>query len=191
MNNPTNRESKMKIWSICVLSLFSCLALFGCSPEQKSVTPPVKEQAAISLADREKIRLLVKELQMVAGLSDKMFAILGQEAKSLVTGEKKSVDLAALVDKTKNELLAAGKEMAAKSLPSGIPAGIKQDLQEAKDGLIKAGQLKSESLEVMKRLVEEKRPTILLEYRTKVSAAAKQLDEAMVKLKQVQTAAGI
>ena len=43
----------------------------------------------------------------------------------------------------------------------------------------------------MKRLVEEKRPGILLEYRGKVSAAAKQMDEAMVKLKQVQTAAGI
>ena len=181
----------MKIWSIRVLSLFSCLAFFGCSPGQQSVTPPAQEQAVISQADREKIRLLVKELQMVAGLSDKTFAILGQEAKALVTGEKKTVDLAAIVDKTKNELLAAGKGMAAKPLPDGLPAGIKQNLQEAKDGLIKAGQLKSESLEVMKRLVEEKRPGILLEYRGKVSAAAKQMDEAMVKLKQVQTAAGI
>lgn len=181
----------MKIWSICVLSLFSCLAFFGCSSEQQSVTAPVQEQLVISQADREKIRLLVKELQLVAGLSDKTFEILGQEAKALVTGEKKTVDLTALVDKTKNELLAAGSGMAAKSLPEGLPAGIKQNLQEAKEGLIKAGQLKSESLEVMKRLVEEKRPTILLEYRTKVSAAAKQLDETMVKLKQVQTAAGI
>ena len=180
----------MKIWNIRVLSLFSCLAVFGCSPEQQAVAPPV-QQAVISPAEREKIRLLVKELQTVAGLSDKTFAILGQEAKALVTGEKKSVDQATLVDKTKNELLVAGTGMAAKSLPEGLPAGIKQNLQEAKDGLIKAGQLKSESLEVMKRLVEEKRPGILLEYRAKVSAAKKQLDEAMVKLKQVQAAAGI
>ena len=181
----------MKIWSICILSLFSCITVSGCSPERQPVLEPEQKQSAISPADREKIRLLVKELQLVAGLSDKTFTILGQEAKALVTGEKKSFDLAALVDKTKNELLAAGKGMAAKSLPEGLPVGIKQNLQEAKEGLIKAGQLKSESLEVMKRLVEEKRPTILLEYRSKVSAATKQFDEAMVKLKQVQVAAGI
>lgn len=180
----------MKIWNLRVLLLFSCLAVFGCSPEQQSVASPA-QQAVISPAEREKIRLLVKELQGVAGLSDKTFAILGQEAKALMTGEKKSVDVVALVDKTKNELLAAGSDMAAKSLPEGLPPGIKQNLQEAKAGLIKAGQLKSESLEVMKRLAEEKKPGILLEYRGKVSAAAKQMDEALVKLKQVQLAAGL
>lgn len=180
----------MKNWYIRVLSLFSCLAVFGCSPEQPVVAPSV-QQAVISPAEREKIRLLINELQTIAGLSDKTFAILGQEAKALVTGEKKTVDLVALVDKTKNEILAAGTDMAAKSLPEGLPPGIKQNLQEAKDGLLKAGQLKSESLEVMKRLVEEKRPGILLEYRGMVSAAAKQIDEAQMKLKQVQMAAGL
>lgn len=174
-----------------MLSLFSCLVIVGCSSEQQSVTALAQEQVAISQSDREKIRLAVKELQLVAGLSDKTFEILGQEAKSLISGEKKSVDLASLVDKAKNELLAAGAEMTLKTLPEGLPAGIKQNLQEAKDGLIKAGQLKGESLEVMKRLVEEKKPTILLEYRSKLSDAKKQLDEAMVKLGQVQTAAGI
>lgn len=148
-------ESKMKIRCIRVLSLFSCLAIFGCSSEQQSVAPSV-QQAVVSPAEREKIRLLVKELQAVAGLSDKTFAILGQEAKALVTGEKKSVDLVALVDKTKNELLAAGTDMATKSLPEGLPPGIKQNLQEAKDGLIKAGQLKGESLEVMSGLLKRR-----------------------------------
>ena len=68
---------------------------------------------------------------------------------------------------------------------------IRQNLQEAKEAMVKAGQLKSESLDTVKRLMEEKKPTILLEYRSKLSDASKQLDEAMLKLKQAQVAAEI
>lgn len=179
----------MKI-SICVLTIFFCLAVLGCSGE-KPRTEPVQEPLAISQEDRERVRSVVKELQSLAGLSDKTFEILGQEAKSLLTGEKKALDLAALADRTKNELLAAGASMTTRSLPAGLPTGIQQNLQEAKTGLIKAGQLKSESLEIMKRLVDEKSPAIFLEYRSKMAAAAKELDEAMTKLKVVQADAGI
>lgn len=179
----------MKIRSSFVLTILFCLAVFGCSGE-KPRTEPVQEPLAISQEDRERVRSVVMELQSLAGLSDKTFEILGQEAKSLLTGEK-TLDLAALADKSKNELLAAGASMTTRSLPAGLPAGIQQNLQEAKTGLIKAGQLKSESLEIMKRLIEEKSPAIFLEYRSKMAAAAKELDEAMAKLKVVQTAAGI
>lgn len=179
----------MKI-SICVLTTFFCLAVLGCSGE-KPRNEPVQEPLAISHEDRESIRSVLKELQSLAGLSDKTFEILGQEAKSLLTGEKKDLDLAGLADKTKNELRAAVTTIASKPLPEGLPAGIQQNLQEAKEGLIKAGQLKSESLEIMKRLLEEKSPAIFLEYRSKMAAAVKELNEAMAKLKVVQTAAGI
>ena len=57
--------------------------------------------------------------------------------------------------------------------------------------MVRASQLRAESLEVVKRFIKEKNPVVLLEYRSKLSIASKQLDEAMAKLKQVQAAAGI
>jgi hypothetical protein len=180
-----------EIRRISGLTVFLCLAVFGCTPERETGVTSVQEQSVVSLADREKIRVIVDELQGIEGLSHKAFELVGQEIKGLATGEKKSLDLAALVDKAKIEVLATGSGMAAKSLPAGLPPGIGQSLKEAKEGMVRAGQLKAESLEVVKRFIEEKNPVILLEYRSKLAMASKQLDGAMAKLKQVQAAAGI
>ena len=174
-----------------ILTVFLFLAVFGCTPERDVGAIPAQEQSVVTPADREKVRRIVNELQGIEGLSRKTFDLIGQEIKALASGEKISLDPVALVEKAKKELLAAGAAMVAKPLPDGLPPGIGQGLQEAKEGMVRASQLKAESLEVVKRFMEEKNPVVLMEYRSKLSIASKQLDEAMAKLKQVQAAAGI
>ena len=181
----------MQMRSTGVLTAFFILAVFGCTPEREVGAIPAQEQSVISLADREKVRLIVNEFLGIERLPHKTFELIGQEVKGLATGEKKSPDPVALVEKAKNELLAAGAAIAAQPLPDGLPPGIRQSLQEAREGMLRAGQLKAESLEVVKRFMEEKNPVVLMEYRSKLSTASKQLDEAMAKLKQVQAEAGI
>ena len=113
----------MEMRSTGVLTVFLFLAVFGCTPEREVGAIPAQEQSVVTPADREKVRLIVNELQGIEGLSRKTFDRIGQEIKALARGEKISLDPVALVEKSENELLAAGVAMAAKSLSDAFPRG--------------------------------------------------------------------
>ena len=181
----------MKFSSICIWAAFLFPVVLGCTPEKQNEAAPAHEQSVLNETDRERVRTMIQDLQLTAGLPQRTFELLRKEVTALSTGKSEAVTLAALVDLAKSQILAAGADLSAKTLPEGLPAGIRQDLQQAKEAMIKAGQLKSESLDAVQRFMEEKKPMILLEYRSKLSASAKQLEEARVMLKQVRDAAGI
>ena len=134
MSNITEREIRMKIWSVCVLGILLCPAISACTPEHQPPAATTREQSVLSQADREKVLDVVKELQSVNGLSDKLFELLGKEVKVLATGERTSVDLGALLEKAKNELLTAGAGIKCK-----VPAGGTSSRDQAESAGSKRG----------------------------------------------------
>ena len=167
----------------------------GCSSEQKdtslsSVAPP-EQIKALSQADREKIAAFEKELFDIERISKKAMALVGNEVRQVITGEKDSVDAAALVDAAKGEAKKSLDNLVTKYVPAKLPPWFSQNLIDAKNGYSAAYTAKIESFAAIKRFVDEKSPTALLEYRQKAALADKQFQDARVRLAAVLKASGL
>jgi hypothetical protein len=184
----------MKRSIILIAALFSTL-IAGCSSDKKetavSSTAPPEQVKALSQSDREKIASFEKELFDVEKLSKKALALVGNELKQVMTGEKKTVDASALVDEAKGEAKKSLDSLVAKAVPAKLPPWFTQNLMEVKKGFSDAYTAKIESFEAIKRFAEEKSPAALLEYKQKGALADKQFQAARAKLTAVLTASGL
>lgn len=181
----------MRLMTAWLLTAFFGVAVAGCSPESRQDTAPVQKAMDLSLAEREKIQRFVQELYPVVELPDKTLALISKELMALVAGEWSSARLTGLVATARSEVLAMTGRLASLPVPAGISTDVRQQLENVKEGLVKAGQLKSEALDAVKRSIEEKKPTILLEFRSKLAEVSKQLDDVRQELKKIQNDTGI
>jgi hypothetical protein len=179
---------------LLIAALFSFL-FAGCSSDKKetavSSTAPPEQVKALSQADREKIASFGKELFDVEKLSKKAMALVGNELKQVITGEKESVDAAALVDAAKVEAKKSLDSLVAKAVPAKLPPWFTQNLVDAKKGFSEAYTAKIESFEAIRRFAEEKSPSSLLEYKQKGALADKQFQAARERLAAVLDASGL
>lgn len=177
-----------------LLFSFSLLLLVSCSSDKKeaSQTPPPQEQIkALSQLDKEKIATFGKDLFDVDRISGKAMSLVGNEIKKVITGEKESVDATSFLDAAKRE---AGKSMEAmlkQAVPEKIPPWFAQNLGEAKKGFADAYSAQIASFDAVRRFIDEKNPTALIEYKQKAALADKSFRSAREKLATVVTASGI
>ncbi|MRR06130.1 MAG: hypothetical protein EG828_04175 [Deltaproteobacteria bacterium] len=181
--------------SILLISALLSTLFVGCSSDRNenpvTSTAPPEQVKALSQADREKIATFEKELFDVEKLSKKALALVGNELKQVITGEKETVDASALVDEAKGEAKKSLDSLVAKAVPAKLPPWFTQNLVEAKKGFSAAYMAKIESFEAIKGFAEEKSPSALLEYKQKGALADKQFQEARERLAAVLTASGL
>ncbi len=181
--------------TLLLLAAVVSLSLLGCSSEKKqeqaSTPAPPEQIKLLSRADREKIIAFKKDLLDIENVSKKALALVGDEIKLVVKGEKESVDVASLVDKAKVEAGKSLNELITKSVPEKLPTWFSRNLADAKKGFQEGYTAKMESFAAIKRFIDEKSPMALLEYRQKDSQADKLLQDARGKLTLVLAAAGL
>jgi hypothetical protein len=179
---------------LLIAALLSSL-FAGCSSDrnEKPVTStvPPEQVKALSQTDREKIATFEKELFDVEKLSKKAMALIGNELKQAITGEKETMDASALVDAAKGEAKKSLDSLLATTVPAKLPLWFTQNLVSAKKGFSDAYTAKIESFEAIKRFSEEKNPSDLLEYKQKGALADKKFQEARERLAAVLDASGL
>lgn len=181
----------MRLLILCLTASLFTVTAVGCSSEKVPEQVTEQKTMALSSIEQEKIRLFMKELNTVTELPDKTFSLVAQELMVLVAGNWDVTRLNGLMATAGKEVADMTRRLAAIAVPDGISPEIKQQLQKLKDGVVTAGQLKGESLAVITRALEEKKPMILLEYRKKMAEVGKQLDEVRQNMKKLQTDTGI
>ncbi len=171
------------------------LAIFGCSSEKKheqvTVPAPPEQVKALSQADKEKILAFKKELFDIETVSKKALSLVGDEIRLVVKGEKVAFDVASLVDKAKSESRKSLDNLVKEAVPGKLPPWFSQNLTDAKKGFLDGYKVKVEAFAAVKRFIDEKSPTALLEYKQKDAEANKLLQEAHGKLDIVLAAAGL
>jgi len=182
---------RTKVFFMAIMTV----AIFGCSSEKKETqamsTAPPEQVKSLSQADKEKIMAFKKELFDIEKLSNKALALVGDEIKLVVKGEKDAVDVASLVDKAKSESKKSLDNLLKETVPGKLPPWFTQNLAEAKKGFLDGYKIKAESFAAVKRFVDEKSPMALLEYKQKDAQANKLLQDARGKLDNVLAAAGL
>ncbi len=182
---------RTKVFFMAIMSL----AIFGCSSEKKEteVTAPAPPEQVrlLSQADKEKIMAYKKELFDIEKVSKKAFSLVGDEIKLVVKGEKDAFDVASLVDKAKSESRKSIDNLLKEAVPEKLPPWFSQNLADVKKGFLDGYKVKAESFAAVKRFVDEKSPTALLEYKQKEAQANKLLQDARSKLTLVLAAAGL
>jgi len=182
---------RTKVFFMAIITM----AIFGCSSEKKETqvisTAPPEQVKSLSQADKEKIMAFKKELLDIDKLSKKALTLVGDEIKLVVKGEKDAVDVASLVDKAKNESRKSLDNLLKEAVPGKLPPWFTQNLAEAKKGFLDGYKAKAESFAAVKRFVDEKSPTALLEYKQKEAQANKLLQDARGRLDIVLAAAGL
>jgi len=167
----------------------------GCSAEQKDkslMSPPPPEQIkTLTQGDREKIAAFEKEMFDIEKISKKAMTLVGNEVKQVISGEKDSVDAAALLATAKGEAMKSLDNLVTKSVPAKLPPWFSQNLSDAKKGFSDAYSAKIESFAAIKRFLDEKSPVALLEYRQKAALADKQFQDARGRLAAVLKASGL
>ena len=179
-----------------VLLFYAASMLFsGCSAEQKDaalISPPPPEQIkTLTQGDREKIAAFEKELFDIERISKKAMTLVGNEVKQMITGEKNSVDAAALVATAKGEAMKSLDNLVTKSVPAKLPPWFSQNLLDAKKNFSAAYTAKVESYAAIKRFIDEKSPTALVEYRQKAVLADNQFQDARSRLAAVLKASAL
>lgn len=189
------RSTKQMTRSILLISALLSSLFVGCSSDrnEKPVTSvaPQEQVKALSQADREKIATFEKELFDIEKLSKNALALVGNELKQVITGEKETVDASVLVDEAKGEAKNSLDSLVAKAVPAKLPPWFTQNLVEAKKGFSDAYRAKIESFEAIKRFAEEKSLAALLEYKQKGALADKQFQADRERLAAVLTASGL
>lgn len=182
----------MRRYSLLLFSL-SLLVLVSCTSDKKeaSQTPPPPEQIkALSQLDKEKIAAFGKGLFAIDRLSAKAMALVGNEIKQVVTGQKESVDAASLMDAAKGEAGKALDNMLKKSVPEGLPPWFTQNLGDAKKGFFDAYTARIASFDAIRRFIDEKSPAAVIEYKQKAALADKSFRVARERLAVVMKASG-
>jgi hypothetical protein len=171
------------------------MAIFGCTSEKKetqvTTTAPPEQIRLLSQADKENILAFKKELFNIDKISGRALTLVGNEIKLVVKGEKDAVDVASLVEKAKSESVKSLDNLLKETVPGKLPPWFTRNLVEAKKGFLEGYKAKAESFAAIKRFIDEKSPTALLEYKQKDSQADKLLRDARGKLDIVLAAAGL
>ncbi len=172
------------------------LAITGCnSKEQKEETvssqAPPEQVKMLSQADRDNITAFRKDLLSIENVSKNALTLVGEEVKLVIKGEKGSIDMASLVDKAKAESGTLIGSLVKEAVPGKLPPWFSRNLTDAKDGFCAAYKAKIESLDAVKKFLEDKNPLSLLEYRKKAALADKLIENAKGKLALVWSAAGL
>ena len=192
---PEKLEGTRMIQTKVFFMAIMLLAIFGCSSEKKqeqvTVPAPPEQVKALSQEDKEKIMAFKKELFDVEKVSKKAFSLVGEEIKLVVKGDKDAFDVASLVDKAKSESRKSLDNLIKEAVPGKLPPWFNQNLTDAKKGFLDGYKAKIESFAAVKRFVDEKSPTALLEYKQKDAQADKLLQDAHKKLNIVLAAAGL
>lgn len=182
---------RTKVFFMAIMSL----AVFGCSTEKKEAQvmepAPPEQVRLLSQADKEKIMAYKKELFNIETVSKKAFSLVGDEIKLVVKGEKDAFDVASLVDKAKGEAGKSIDNLLNESVPEKLPPWFTQNLADVKKGFLDGYKAKAESFAAVKRFIDEKSPTALLEYKQKEAQANKLLQDARGKLTLVLTATSL
>jgi hypothetical protein len=180
--------------TIVLLFCTASMLFSGCSAEQKDESlmspPPLEQVKTLTQGDREKIAAFEKELFDIEKISKKAMTLVGNEVKQVITGEKDSVDAAALVDTAKGEAKKSLDNLVTKYVPAKLPPWFSKNLLDVKKGYSAAYTAKIESFAAIKRFIDEKSPSALLEYRQKAALADKQFQDAREKLAAVLKASG-
>lgn len=183
----------MKRSMIVIVAIISLIGA-GCSSEQKDTSlssgAPPEQIKALSQTDREKIVAYEKELFDIERISKKAMALVGNEVRQVITGEKESVDTTALVDAAKGEAKKSLDTLVKKVVPANLPPWFTKNLVNAKKSFSEAYSAKIESFEAVKKFIDEKNPAALLEYKKKGALADKQFRDAREKLAAVLKASG-
>jgi hypothetical protein len=182
---------RIRLFVMAIMSL----AFFSCTSEKNETrvmtTAPPEQIKLLSEADKEKIMTFKTELFDIESLSKKTLTLVGDQIMLVVKGEKDSVDVAALVDKAKSESRKSLDNLLKEAVPEKLPPWFNQNLTEAKKGFLNGYQAKAESFAAVKRFVDEKSPTALLEYKQKEDQANKLIQDARSRLALVLAAAGL
>lgn len=182
----------MRLYSLFLIAVL-LLALAGCSSDKKetSQTPPPPEQVkALSQFDREKIAAFGKDLFDIDKISAKAMALVGNEIKQVLTGQKESVDTASLLDAAKSEAGKSLENMLNKAVPEKLPPWFAQNLADTKKGFADAYTAKIASFDAIMKFMNEKNPAALIEYKQKAALADKSFRNAREKLAVVLNATG-
>lgn len=179
---------------MCLVVLVS-LVIAGCSSGEKDsqVSPavPSEQVKALSLADKEKIATFEKELFDLEKISGKAVDLVGNEVKQVMTGKKESVDLAVLVEAAKGEARQSLDNLAAKAVPDKLPPWFSRNLTDAKKGFSEAFKARIESFESLKKVMEEKSLTAMLEYKQKSALADRLFKDSRDRIALVLKASGL
>ena len=181
--------------TIILLFCAASMLFSGCSSEQKDASllspPPPEQIKTLTQGDREKIAAFEKELFDIEKISKKAMTLVGNEVKQVITGEKDSVDAAALVATAKGEAMKSLDNLVTKSVPAKLPPWFSQNLLDAKKGFCAAYTAKIESFAEIKRFIDEKSPTALVKYKQKGALADKQFQDARKRLAAVLKASAL
>jgi len=183
----------MSHYRLLLISL-SLLSMVSCSSDTKetSQTPPPPEQIrALGESDRERIAAFGKDLFNIEKISASAMALVGNEIKQVITGQKESVDVASLLDAAKGVVGESLERMLNKKVPEKLPPWFARNLGEAKKGFADAYAAKTASFDEARRFLEEKNPAALIEYKQKAALADKTFRDARERLAAVLKAAGI
>jgi hypothetical protein len=186
------RNLYVRLKQIVMIGLISgIMALCGCTPE-KAPTPQQQIPAiTLTVADKEKLTALQKEIMNIENLTDKAVKLAVDELKNVIKGGEVSINVSSVIEKAKAECLLAGESLAKKAIPEALPPEAKSLLNEGKTGLIAAYKAYAESFDAIKIFITDKNPMALLDYRKKNSQAQELYNGAAEKLKKVMTAAGV
>jgi hypothetical protein len=170
------------------------LALVGCSSDKNEISqapPPAEQIKALSELDREKIAAFGKELFNIDRISAKAMALVGNEIKQVITGQKESVDAASLLDAAKGEAGKSLENMLKKAVPEGLPPWFVQNIGDAKKSFSDAYTARIASFDAIRRFIDEKNPVALIEYKQKAALADKTFRDARQKLAGILNASGL
>lgn len=174
-----------------LLLVIASLTIVACSQEKPAEVPQKLPAVTLAAAERESLLSFQKNLVNTEYIADKAVKVAVDEIKNVISGGQVTIDLPAIIDRTKGECLKAGTELAKSTIPAKLPPELQASLRDGRDGLIASYKAYGEAFDAIKSFTAEKNPMMLLEYRKKYSQAQELYGSAAQKIKMALSSCGI
>lgn len=171
--------------------IVASLAIIACSQEKPAEVPQKLPTVTLSPAERESLLSFQKSLVNTEYIADKAVKVAVDEIKNVISGGQVTIDLPAIVERTKGECLKAGTELAKSAIPAKLPPELQASLRDGRDGLIASYKAYGEAFDAVRSFTTEKNPMLLLEYRKKYAQAQELYGSAAQKIKVALSSCGI
>lgn len=174
-----------------LLLVIASLTIVACSQEKPAEVPQKLPAVTLAPAERESLLSFQKNLVNTEYIADKAVKVAVDEIKNVISGGQVTIDLPAIVERTKGECLKAGTELAKNAIPAKLPPELQASLRDGRDGLIASYKAYGEAFDAIRSFTAEKNPMLLLKYRKKYSQAQELYGSAAQKIKMALSSCGI
>ncbi|MDD2900008.1 MAG: hypothetical protein PHI31_14995 [Desulfuromonadaceae bacterium] len=177
--------------NVILVLIGGCLTLCGCTSEKHAEPQQTIPAITLSAVEKAKLQAFQKEILSIENLTDTAVKLAGDELMNFIKSGGTPVNLPAVIDAAKAECLTAGRSLATKAVPEGLPPEVKTLLGAGISGLVAAYTAYGESFGAIKSFVSDKDPMALFEYRKKNAQARELYTKASDTLTSIMKAAGI